>query len=318
VNEFTGPRFASEPDGEQVFGCYADLSWRITPRVELAPGVRLDGYRSAGGLTGSVEPRLAGRIEIARDIVWVSTLGVARQEPAYVVPVPGLRIDPTGGLQAAYQLGEGAEVRLPWNLHAKATAFYHADRNMSDYVSDCGSLATVCNTVSRVNGRTYGLELLVQRPFGERLSGWLAYTASRAERRIGDATYLSPFDRTHVFSGVLSYDFGADVRAGVRATMYSGRPEFPTFYFGSQTPAFAFGPGQLAQHRLPGFYRIDLKAEKRWRLRAGRWIAVVFDFFDATLATEPVDYRCDVASGLCKARDVGPITLPSIGVEAGF
>jgi hypothetical protein len=139
-----------------------------------------------------------------------------------------------------------------------------------------------------------------------------------AVRWIGNTAYLSPFDRTHVFSGVLTYDFGAAVRAGVRATMYSGRPDFPAFYFGSQASEFAFGPGQIAQHRLPAFYRIDVKIEKRWKLGAHHWIAVVFDFFDATLSKESIGFRCDIASGLCTAQQVGPITLPSLGVEAGF
>jgi hypothetical protein len=319
ASEFLGGGASSTyPDSEQVFGAYADLTWRPAPRIELAPGLRLDAYRSTEGLTGSVEPRLAARVAVTREVTWVSTFGVARQEPAYVIPVPGLRIDPTGGLQAAYQIGEGAEVELPWSLRAKATAFFHADRKMSDYVSDCGTLASICNEVSRVDGRTYGLEVLLQRSFGQRLSGWLAYTLSRAERWIGNAAYLSPFDRTHVFSAVLTYDFGADVRAGVRATAYTGRPDFPAFYFGSQASEFAFGPGQLAQHRVPPFYRIDLKAEKRWRLGAHQWIAVVLDFFDATLTKEAIGFRCDIASGLCTAQEVGPVTLPSLGVEAGF
>jgi hypothetical protein len=318
IDEFLDPGATTYPDSEQVFGAYADLMWRVAPRIELAPGLRIDAYRSNQGLAGSVEPRFATRIAVTREITWVSTFGVARQEPAYVVPVPGLRIDPTGGLQAAYQIGEGAEVRLPWSLRGKATAFYHADRKMSDYVSDCGSLASICSEVSRVDGRTYGLELLLQRPFGQRLSGWLAYTLSRAERWIRNAPYLSPFDRTHVFSGVLSYDFGSDIRAGIRATMYSGRPDFPAFYFGAQASEFAFGPGQLPQHRLVPFYRIDVKAEKRWRFGAQEWIAVVFDFFNATASKEALGFRCDIASGLCTAREVGPITLPSLGVEGGF
>jgi hypothetical protein len=320
-DEFTGTSSTTVPDAEQLFGAYADLTWRAAPRIELAPGLRVDGYRTQGGLTTSIEPRLAARVGVTRDVTWVSTLGVARQEPAYVIPVPGLRIDPSGGLQAAYQIGEGAEALLPLGLRAKATAFYHANRDMSDYVSDCGSLSVICTSVARVDGRTYGVELLVRRSFGERLAGWIAYTLSRAERWIGTVPYLSPFDRTHVLSGVASYDVGDRWRAGVRGTYYSGRPDFPAFYFGQQSSEFAFGPGQLPQHRLPPFIRIDVNAEKRWSMPAlgeHGWIAVVFDFFDATLTKESIGFRCDVATGVCTAREVGPIALPSLGVEGGF
>jgi hypothetical protein len=125
----------------------------------------------------------------------------------------------------------------------------------------------------------------------------------------------------------VSYDFGFGVRVGARGTYYSGRPDIPTLALSGQSTRFAFGPGQpLAQHRLPAFYRIDLRAEKRWQLGSNRaWIATVLEFFDATLAKEAIDFQCDVSSalagsggGVCRARYFGPIALPSIGVEGGF
>jgi hypothetical protein len=45
---------------------------------------------------------------------------------------------------------------------------------------------------------------------------------------------------------------------------------------------------------------------------------LVFEFFDATLNSEAVDFQCSIDQGVCTAVKVGPITLPSIGVEAGF
>jgi hypothetical protein len=318
VYEFTGSGPSTSPiDAEQVFGAYVDLTSRLSKRIELAPGMRVDGYRSSGGLTVSVEPRLLARVGVTRDVRWVSTFGVARQEPSYIIPVPGLRIDPSGGLQTTYQISEGADAQLPWNLLATATFFYNANRNTSDYVAECGSFAESCSIVERVSGRTYGIELLVRRPFTNRLAGWVGYTLSRADRWIGTLPYLSPFDRTHVVSGVLDYDFGAGIHAGVRGTFYSGRPDIPSYSFAGQTATFAFGPGQ-PQHRLPPFYRLDLRAEKRWTLGRHEWIAAVFDFFNATLTKEAISFRCDVVAGLCTARVVGPITLPSIGVEGGF
>ncbi len=319
ADEFTGENPTKSPlDAEQVLGAYVDLATRLSRRIELSPGVRIDAYRSAGGWATSVEPRLVARAAITHGVRWISTLGIARQPPSYVIPVPGLRIDPAGGLQSTYQVSEGAEAALPLELRAAATFFFSSNRNTSDYVSECGSFAVSCSFVERVSGRTYGLEVLVQRPFTNRLAGWVAYTLSRAERWIGTRPYLSPFDRTHVVSGVVEYDFGAGVRAGARGTVYSGRPDFPSLYFPGQPVTFGFGPGQLAQRRLPPFYRIDVRAEKRWSLGARAWIAGVFDFFNVTLTKEAVAFRCDVLSGTCAARQVGPIALPSIGVEGGF
>jgi TonB-dependent Receptor Plug Domain len=316
---FTGTAASTLPiDAEQIGGAYADVWLRPSKLVELTPGIRVDGYRSNRKLTVSVEPRFLARVALTPDLRLVSTLGIARQPPSYIVPVPGLRIDPAGGLQATYHIAQGIEIRLPYGLRGSITGFFDADRNTSDYVSGCGSVARACSIVDRVNGRTYGMELLLQRPFTKRLAGWVAYTLSRAERWIGSSPYLSPFDRTHVVSAVLDYDFGSGIHAGVRGTYYTGRPDIPSFFFSAASPTFAFGPGQLPQHRLPPFYRIDLRAEKRWSLGERGHIAVVFDFFNATFTKEAINFRCNVVAGLCSAQEVGPIALPSIGLEAGF
>ena len=328
MSAFSGPSPETLPmAAEQVGGAYVDLKLRPARRVELAVGARIDAYRSAGTITASFDPKLASRIELGDDVAWTSTLSVAHQEPTRVVPVPGLRLDASAGLQTTYQFAEGVEAKLPSSVKAGLTAFYSAHRNLSDFVATCGTLAENCNEVARVDGRTYGLEVLVQRAITQRFAGWLSYTLSRAERRIGRTTYLSPFDRPNVFSAVLSYDFGVGVRVGARGTYYSGRPDIPTLAVSGQSTRFAFGPGQpLAQHRLPAFYRIDVRAEKRWELGPnGAWLAAVFEFFDATLSKEAIDFQCDVSStaagsggGLCQAQYLGPIALPSVGVEGGF
>jgi hypothetical protein len=214
-------------------------------------------------------------------------------------------------------MSEGIEARLPLALKGRVTGFYNAVHNMSDFVSDCGTFAQACSVIDRVDGRTYGLEVIVERTLGQRLGGWVSYTLSRAERRIGEVAYLSPFDRTHVVNAVLHYDLGHDVRAGVRGTYYTGRPDFPTFAYGAST-TFSAGPGQIAQHRLPPFYRLDVRVDKRWNLGKGRWVSAVAEFFDVTLSKESIDFRCQLFTGQCVAQQIGPVALPSVGVEGGF
>jgi hypothetical protein len=303
---------------QQVAGAWADVDFRPTGGVAVVAGVRVDAYHSPGGITASVDPRLALRIRVTPHLTAITTLGVAHQPPAYLLPAPGLRLDPSGGLQAAYQYAQGAELRLPGALTATLTGFYNADRGMNDFVSDCGSFAINCNAVARVDGATYGLEVIVERAFSQRLAGWLSYTLSRGERRIASVPFLSPFDRTHVLSLVARYDFGGGVDVGLRAAYNTGRPVIPSFSLDGQSIAAAFGTRAVPQHRLPDFYRIDLRAEKRWTLGGRRWVAAVAEFFDATLNREAIDFRCHVVSWTCTAERVGPIALPSIGVEGGF
>ena len=304
------------PEAQQIGGAYAEVLYRPGERLELTAGIRADAYRSNGVLTTSVDPKLALRLRLAPGLAWVSTVGIAHQAPTYLLPVPGLRLDPSAGLQTAYQYAAGIELRLPWVSRATVTGYYTADRNMNDFVSDCGGFLVNCNVIASVDGRGYGLEVLAERAFSQRLAGWLSYTLSRAERRIGQQTFLSPFDRTHVFSAVMRYLFGAGIEAGARGTYYTGRPDIPSFSTSGQPVGLVAGP--VLQHRLPSFYRIDARVSKRFSLGARAWLNAVFEFFDATLSQESVEYRCENARSLCAARAVGPIALPSVGLEGGF
>ena len=301
-----------------VAGAYVDLSWRPAGRVEINGGLRADAYRTPIATTPSVDPRLAVRIRLAPWITSVTTLGIAHQPPTSLLPAPGLVLDPSTGLQTSYQYAEGADLRLPWALSAKVTGFYNAAHNMNDFLQDCGSFPTPCSLVERADGSSFGLEVNLQRAFSQRLAGWVSYTLSRTVRRIGDELFLSPFDRTHVVSAVLRYDFGKHIVAGVRATYNTGRPDIPSFTVDGLTVPLALDRAALVQHRLPDFYRIDLRAEKRWTFRGEKWLGLVLEFFDATLNKEAIDFVCSIDQGVCSAQKLGPIALPSIGVEAGF
>ena len=306
------PATTTSPVGnEEVAGAYADVTLHVLPGVDLVPGARVDEYHPSSGLPGGAnfafDPRLAARVALSPSVTWVSTMGLAHQEPSYVVPIPGLRTIPTAGLQKVYSIAESAELRLPWSLKARVTGFYDADRNVSDFVATCGASLS-CTSVTGVDGSTYGLELLVERALTRRLGGWLSYTLSRAQRDLDGQRYLSPFDRTHVLSAVVHYDLGNGYGAGLRGTYYTGRPDLP--------PNVA--PLESNQHRLPSYYRFDARLDKRWDLGHREWLTVVAEFFDATLTREAVDYKCSYLSRVCAAEYVGPIALPSVGLEGGW
>jgi hypothetical protein len=120
----------------------------------------------------------------------------------------------------------------------------------------------------------------------------------------------------------MNYAFDSGIRVGLRATYYSGRPDVPTFVFapGAEMPSAS----PLLQRRLVPYYRIDLRAEKRWQVGRTEWVAAVLEFFNATLSKEAIGQTCQVSAGRsigaasCNDEFIGPISLPSVGVEGGF
>ena len=67
--------------------------------------------------------------------------------------------------------------------------------------------------------------------------------------------------------------------------------------------------------RTPPFFRIDLRVEKRWILSETASWAVTAELLNATLAKEVTGRKCTTT---CTESRVGPVTIPSVGVEAMF
>ncbi len=309
-------------------GAYAELVWRPAPRVELHPGLRIDlfsaiypGNGSLGGVpaesraVGAADPRLSARWEIAPSLAWVVALGVAHQASNIPFPSPGLQFSQLSrGLQTAFQYTTGAEVKLPAEFTATGNVFVHDYTGLADFYDTCPAGESTCT----FGGRSIGLEVLVRRPLTKRFSGWLSYTLSRTERDsyYGDtwSRRLSEFDRTHVANVVLAADLGSRWRAGARLLAYSGLPYSTTT--GNQGPPDSRGPP---------FFRVDLRVEKKWNALGGT-LTLAFEWLNALLSKETIGTNCVTnffgPSGpgplQCTPSEIGPITFPSIGLEAAW
>jgi hypothetical protein len=299
----------------------------------------------------AIDPRLATRLELSSRMRLLSALGVAHQTPAFAVPVPGFQPGGIrGGLQQALQESMGLEMDVDTTTTATATLFHNAFFDMSDplnyqppQLNGCpagffpensigsdrgnqvtgnqsclprwyppgtlgrdggggGGAAVVTALETRTMGTAYGLELFLKRKLTNRIGGTFSYTLSRSIRSVGRNRFVADFDRTHVVTGTLAYGLGRNWRAGTRVTYYTGLPRAPD-------------PTDPST-RLPGFFRLDVRLEKRWQLGEKTWISFVAEWMNATLSKETVGANCRLDG--CTPQEIGPVTIPSLGMEGGF
>lgn len=341
-----------------ALGLRGDVVWVLSPRVEMTPGIRVDLFGSDGAFAVGVGPRLAARTTLTPRLAVLTALGLVHQPPAFVIPLPGLQPGGLkGGLQYAMQESLGLEVDLGDGTKATATVFQNGFFNMSDPLGtaqpeidgcppgtfptdslagdtgrpplntpDCGPRfppGTLGPDFSggggegadgdggrearrafevRALGAAYGLELYVKRKLTSRLGGFFSYTLSRSTRSYGNRKYVSTFDRAHVLNAALAYDLGGGFRLGGRVIFYTGLPRAAT----TVSPA----------GRLPPFFRLDARLEKRWTISREHWISLVAEWMNATLGKEAVATTCTLSG--CESQEVGPLTIPSLGVEGSF
>ena len=290
-----------------ALGGWLDAIVQVTPDIEVTPGLRLDLYSSGGAARVGVDPRIAARFRVTDDFRIVHAYGIAHQPPSFIIPVPGLvpgTLDQ--GLQTSFQTSAGVEVDLPEETMLSATAFHNAFFDMTDTLS--GSSGEIDLTEKdRSMGSATGLELMIRRSLTKKLGGFLSYTLSRSIRSSGREQFPSAFDRTHVANAAVAYDLGKRWRAGTRLVFYTGTP------MTSPQNGLIVAPRPRHPERSPAFYRLDLRLEKRWRLGERAWISGVLEVLNATLHKETFASYSGGAD-----QEIGPVTIPSLGVEAGF
>ncbi|APR76525.1 TonB family protein / TonB-dependent receptor [Minicystis rosea] len=244
-------------------GLFADAVIDAGRGVQITPGARIDLWGSAGATAISADLRLALRVPVTERVRLIDAVGMAHQPPGFVLQVPGAAIGGlAGGLQRSVQTSAGVEVDLPLEIKGTATFFHNAFFNLSDPMGligvgdPDGNPRPIGAINQRVRGSSVGMELYVGRKLTERLGGFVSYTLSRSSRSSSTASFAAQFDRTHVLNAALSWDIGLGFRVGSRVSFYTGMPLTP-FY--PQSSVAAFG-----RDRLPPFFRLDARAEKRW------------------------------------------------------
>lgn len=292
----------------------------------------------------AVDPRLQSRLALTKDVTAVSTFAVTHQTPSFFIPIPGLQLGRLGqGLQTGVQTSQGVEVSLPLAFTFTPTVFHHAYLGLNDFLATCGEISDEEDDDCldrRVRGRTIGFELLLRRALTQKLTGWVSYTLSRTTRstqvfllgRRGRQTSIpGDFDRTHVLNVIGAYDLGRGWRAGARFFFYTGRP-YSNRVFDVPVPPYN-------DQRMPAFHRFDARVEKEWKVGKSGRVSLVVEWLNFTLQKEVTSVDCRSPEGgrgavdprrvvngevppelldKCTFQEIGPITIPSIGVEGAF
>ncbi len=320
VPDVTPPEYedtSDEPDfgfdrsrNDLVFGMYLELALEAAPGIEVIPGLRTDFFVSGPDSALGVDPRIAARFKVSETVTLTHSLGIAHQMPSFVLPIPGLKPSLRGGLQRAVQHGAGVEWQLPGGIQSSLLLFQSLFFNMTDLLgiarlqetgNDGGGSENV-----RMTGRGYGAEVMLRRSLSRDLGGFLAYTISRSERFSGRLSGPATTDRTHVLNVALSYNLGRNWRFGNRLLLYSGIPAQVAYIEAARHPP-----------RTPPFWRIDWRLQKRWPSADGKgYWGFIAEVLNTTLNKEVMERSC--SAYVCVDQAVGPVTIPSLGVEAAF
>ena len=118
------------------------------------------------------------------------------------------------------------------------------------------------------SGEIYGIETLTRHEFANNFFGWLSYTFSVSKRRDAPSSKLRLFDydQTHILTLIGFYKLPRNWEVGMRWRLVSGNPTTPVIGTVVDTDWDYYVPtyGQVNTGRLPPFYQLDIRLDKRW------------------------------------------------------
>jgi hypothetical protein len=285
--EFT----ASPRENRMKFGThasaytYVQLNWNITPRLSIAPGVRIDRY----SLTGEdlVSPRFGARFNLTSKVAFTFAAGIYRQPPGLFI----LSLRPANralkAQKATHFIG-GIEWLAREDTRVRLEVFRKSYENLAvSPLRPTVNFPRDGNYYNSGSGFAEGFEISVQKALTGFLTGQASYGYTRSRRRFfpGGIEFPSDLERPHQLTLVgISRFRGFSVAAKYRLASglpYSARTPvevFPNSFYYIQRIASEQDINRL---RLPDFASLDVRAEKRFGFK--RWsFSPYIDIFNVT------------------------------------
>jgi TonB family protein len=249
-------------------GAFAAAEAEPAPGLLLIPSLRFDYFSKIKDATFA--PRFTGRYALNDRLTFKGGAGLYYQEPTVDESNEAFG-NPLLKVERAIHYAAGVEVKAFAGLSLDVTGFY---KDLSNLVSpttatrDDGGREIPLRYDNNGVGRVVGMELTLRRDPVHRLSGWVAYTLSRSERRDSGAPHyrLFQWDQTHILTAVGMWRFGRNWQLSTRIRLISGNPLTPVTGAVLDMDSGIYKPSYGAKYsdRNPVFAQWDLRIDRKW------------------------------------------------------
>jgi outer membrane receptor protein involved in Fe transport len=330
------PAFAAQ-DRRVIGGAFVDANVSPVSWLDLSLGVRADVWNTSGHRDAGVSPRARATFH-AREIADLFVgWGFGFMPATFAVPLPGLGDIPLEpGLQRANQTEGGIRFFLPYDLMFETRGYLNVYRDLrfvdiftDPQISDISIVGPAGLLDDSADGKSYGLEVLLQRPFDVGFSTLVSYTLGFSDltaiallRNSLSQTfdYTPSYDVRHVINGVLAWQAKFGLIISARLLARSGRAEGWLWLDNA-------GLVQQYVQRVPWFVRLDAQIAYEWA-RPGRRMRISLEWINVTQARDaqqlglsPIP-ACQVRWGAprvpCPVEFTTAIWFPNLSFRAVF
>ena len=216
---------------------YAEDNFDLTPKLRTNIGFHLSGFHVQGKTYMSIQPRLALRYQLDKNMVLKASYSKMNQYINLLTSAPismptDLWVPVTKNIKPmlAHQYSLGAYYNGIKNWEFSMEGYYKEMKNVLEYKEATrfiGSSSSWEEKVEMGSGRSYGIELMAQRTAGK-TTGWLSYTLAKSDRKFAKGginngeRFPFKYDRRHMINLMLNHAFSQRVDVGVSWYFASG------------------------------------------------------------------------------------------------
>jgi hypothetical protein len=283
----------------QKYGAFAQVSKRLfNERLSLSLGARVDGSDFSGEMQNPLNqfsPRFSASFGITPKLAFNFNTGIFYQIPPYTVLGFRNNEGQLANQDVTYiqnkQLVAGLAYITETNSKISVEAYYKQYSNYPFLLRDSISLANVGGDFGVVGnepvasiseGRTYGLEVLIQQRLWQGFYGIIAYTLGWSEFKDKFGAYApSSWDSRHIVALTAGKKFKKDWEIGAKWRLTTGTPFTPANVGVSslrqvwdirQIEVRDFN--RLNSERLDTYHQLDIRIDKKWFFK--KWSFNVF------------------------------------------
>lgn len=282
-NKATGRRI-----GADEASLYAEDDVKLTDRLKVNVGLRVNNFLVDKKLYPSLEPRLAARFLLTED--WALKAAYARTtQYVHLLTNSGiglptdLWVPATAKIkpQTAQQFSLGAARNLRFggeDFELSMETYYKPMQNLIEFREGADFVGTTDDNyetkITSGQGWAYGAELFLQKKTGK-TTGWIGYTLAWSNRRFAELNqgqlYPYKYDRRHDFKLVVIHEFSPTLT--LSGTFVYGTGNAVTLSQGRYSLGPSSGPpfedyGSRNSYRMAAYHRLDLDLshtkKKRW------------------------------------------------------
>ncbi len=317
---------------------FVDDVWRVTDRLTLRPGVRLEHVGNLGWQAAS--PRFAAKLRVTSDLAFTASAGRFLQSTHAVrnEDLP-LRLfdfwmvaDSTVPVSSATHFVVGAEHWLSPSQFVRVESYR---KNFDRLIEPASTIDPRIrpSLLQRYQGAAYGIDVYVRQLTYGGFGGWLSYSYATSVREREGLRYYAAHDRRHSGDVVMTYAPDDDWTFGFHAGAATGSPytgwagHMQRRVFDPVAKAWAPGTsphgldvvhGARNAERLPLYARVDASIERRFEMEWAtlRPMVSVVNVLDRR---NVMMYALDDSGSPSRVTSIAQLPfVPSIGMRMDF